>query len=136
MDKTKWFAAQFQYIQIALNLVHNKKTCINLRLLIQRYANFDFLEKSLGIVSPTYFMYNVFCIFCYLFIFSFVLYLSLNAKSVTEALRFMKANDSYSLDLGSHFLLSSPEKLRNIGSIYAQYFKPYFIEYYFELSTV
>ena len=30
----------------------------NVRLLIQKYAQFDFLEKGLGIVSPADFVYD------------------------------------------------------------------------------
>ena len=41
--KSKWSAAYFQNISIALNLA---------------YKIFDFLEKSLGIVSPSHFLYD------------------------------------------------------------------------------
>ena len=43
IGKSEWFAAQFQYISIALSLVYNKKTVNNLIQLITRYASFDVL---------------------------------------------------------------------------------------------
>ena len=55
--KSKWSVAWFQYILIVLNLAHNKlyKTLDNW----SRYTfNFDFLEKSLVIVSPPHFVYD------------------------------------------------------------------------------
>ena len=44
--ESKWSAAYFQYISLALNLPYNKN---NFRLLIQRYAQFLFFRKGSGI---------------------------------------------------------------------------------------
>ena len=41
-------------------LEHRIKTkCIKIKLLIQRYVKFWFLEKSLGLISPSHFVYII-----------------------------------------------------------------------------
>ena len=58
--KSKWLAASFQYISIALNLTYRiNKLYKTLRLLIQRYIlNFGFSEKGLELVSPPHFVWD------------------------------------------------------------------------------
>ena len=57
--KSKWSAASFQYISIALNLEYNKnKLHKTLDYWIKDMLNFNFSGKSLGIVSPPNFVYD------------------------------------------------------------------------------
>ena len=58
--KSKWSAAWFQYILLALNLAYNKnKLYKTLGYWSRDMLNFDFLEKGLGIVSPPHFLYDI-----------------------------------------------------------------------------
>ena len=67
--KNKQPAAWFHYISIALTLGYNKnklqKTLDNRS---RDIPNFDFLEKGLGIVSPSHFVYEFSkkCFSCYI----------------------------------------------------------------------
>ena len=57
--KSKWSAAYFQYISIALNLVYSKnKLYRTLGYWYGDIINFDFPEKCLGLVSPPNFVYD------------------------------------------------------------------------------
>ena len=57
--KSKWSAASFQYISIALKLLYNKnKLYKTLDHWSRDMANFKFSEKCLGVVSPSYFVYD------------------------------------------------------------------------------
>ena len=58
--KSKWSAAWFQYISKFLNLVYNKKKKMyeTLDYWTRDMLNFVFLEKGLGIISPSYFAYD------------------------------------------------------------------------------
>ena len=56
--KSKYSAASFQYIPIALKLTHNKnKLKKTLDYWSRDIPNFDFLEKRLRIVSPPHFVH-------------------------------------------------------------------------------
>ena len=57
--KSKYSAAYFLYISIALNVVYNKnKQCKILDHWSRDMLNFDLLEKGLGKVSPPHFVYG------------------------------------------------------------------------------
>ena len=59
--KSKWYAAEFQYILIALNLEPNQnKLYKTLDIWSSDMFNFDFFfrKKGLGIVSPPHFVYD------------------------------------------------------------------------------
>ena len=57
--KKKWSAAYFQYVSISFNLVYNKnKLYETLNNWSRDMLNFDFSEKDLGLVSPSYFVYD------------------------------------------------------------------------------
>ena len=57
--KSKWSAASFQYISIALNLGYNKNTLYKtLDYWSWVMLNFNFPEKGLGLVSPPHFVYD------------------------------------------------------------------------------
>ena len=57
--ESKWSAAQFQYISIALNLPYNKnKLYKSLDYWFGAMLNFNFSEKSLGLVSSPHFVYD------------------------------------------------------------------------------
>ena len=59
LGKNKWFAAWFHYISIALKLAYNRnKLFKTLHYWSRDMLNFDFLDKSLGIVSPAHFVYD------------------------------------------------------------------------------
>ena len=56
--KSKWSAAYFWHILIALNLPYNKtKQCKTLDYWSRDLLSFSFSEKSLGLVSPPHFAY-------------------------------------------------------------------------------
>ena len=58
--KSKWSAASFQYISIALNLGYNKnKLYKTLDYWSRDMCNFNFPEKGLGLVSPPHFVYKI-----------------------------------------------------------------------------
>ena len=55
--KWEWSLAQFQYILIVLNLAYNKnKLGKILYYWSEEMLNFDFLDKGLGIASPSHFV--------------------------------------------------------------------------------
>ena len=57
--QSKWSATLFQYISIALNLGNNKnKLYKTLGYWSRDTLNFNFSEISLGLVSPTHFVYD------------------------------------------------------------------------------
>ena len=57
--ESKWFATYFQYISIVLNLAHNKsKMYKTLDHWSRDMLNFNFSEKSLGLVSPRHFVHD------------------------------------------------------------------------------
>ena len=57
--KRKWSAAYFQYVSISFNLVYNKnKLYETLNNWSRDMLNFDFSYKDLGLVSPSYFVYD------------------------------------------------------------------------------
>ena len=57
--KSKWSAAQFQFTSIVLNLGTAKKKLSNaLDYWSKDMLNFNFPEKSLGLVFPPHFVYN------------------------------------------------------------------------------
>ena len=57
-SKSKWSAAQ--YISIALKVAYNKnKLYKNLDYWSRDVLNFEFLQKGLGVVSPTHFVYDL-----------------------------------------------------------------------------
>ena len=59
LGKSKWSAAWFHYISIALKLAYNRnKLFKTLHYWSRDMLNFDFLDKGLGIVSPAYFVYD------------------------------------------------------------------------------
>ena len=59
LDKSKWSAAWFHYISIALKLVYNRnKLFKTLHYWSRDTLNFDVLEKGLGAVSPANFVYD------------------------------------------------------------------------------
>ena len=56
---SKWTAAYFQYISIALNLSYSENKLYKLLHYWSRdMLNFHFSEKRLGLVSPPHFVYN------------------------------------------------------------------------------
>ena len=56
---SKWSAASFRYISIALKLLYNKnKLYKTLDHWSRDMANFKFSGKCLGVVSPSYFVYD------------------------------------------------------------------------------
>ena len=58
-SKSKWSAAYFNYILIALSLAYNKNELYRtLDSWSRDVPNFDFLEKGLGIASPPHFVYD------------------------------------------------------------------------------
>ena len=60
LGESKWPPAYFQYISIALNLPYNKnKLYKTLDYWSRDILNFNFSEKSLGLVSLANFMYDV-----------------------------------------------------------------------------
>ena len=59
LGKSKWSAAWFHYISIALKLAYNRnKLFKTLRYWSRDMLNFNFLNKGLGIVSPAHFVYH------------------------------------------------------------------------------
>ena len=57
--KSKWSAAWFHYILIALKLVYNSSKLFKaLHYWSRDMVNFDFLDKGLGIVYPAHFVYD------------------------------------------------------------------------------
>ena len=59
LGKSKWSAAWFHYISIALKLAYNKnKLFKTLHYWSRDTLNFDFLDKGLGTVSPPHFVYD------------------------------------------------------------------------------
>ena len=59
--KSKWSAAWFHYISIALKLAKNTNKLyknIDTDYWYRDILNFDFLEKGQGIVSPPHFLYD------------------------------------------------------------------------------
>ena len=57
--KSKWSAAYFQYVSIALNLVYNKnKLYKTLDSWLRDMLNFNYPEKGLGLVTPPHFVYD------------------------------------------------------------------------------
>ena len=56
--KSKWSAAWFHYISIALKLAYNRSKLFK-ALHYWSVLNFNFLGKGLGIVSPAHFLYDV-----------------------------------------------------------------------------
>ena len=59
LGKSKWSAAWFHYILIALKLAYNRnKLFKTLHYWSRDMLNFDFLDKGLGIVSPAHFVYD------------------------------------------------------------------------------
>ena len=65
LAKSKWPATCFHYISIAFKLAYNKKKLCKTYKLYKTLdycsrdiLSFDFLGKSLGIVSPPHFMYD------------------------------------------------------------------------------
>ena len=59
LGKSKWSAAWFHYISIALKLVYNRnKLFKTLRYWSRDIFNFDFLDNGLGIVFPPYFDFS------------------------------------------------------------------------------
>ena len=59
LGKSKWSAAWFQYILIALKLGYSRnKLFKTLHYWCRDMLNFDFLDKGLGIVSPAHFVYD------------------------------------------------------------------------------
>ena len=59
LGKTKWSAAWFHYISIALNLAYNRNKLFKTLYYWSRdMLNFDFLDKGLGILSPAHFVYD------------------------------------------------------------------------------
>ena len=70
--KSKWSAAQFQYILIVLHLAYNKNKLHKSLDYWSRYIlNFDFVEKGQGIVSTPHFMYDfsrkMYLLLCWLY---------------------------------------------------------------------
>ena len=59
LGQSKWFAAWFHYILIALKLAYYRnKLFKTLQYRSRDMFNFDFLDKGLGIVSPAHFVYD------------------------------------------------------------------------------
>ena len=59
LGRSKWFAAWFHYILIALKLTYNsKKLFKTLHYWSRDMLNFDILDKGLGIVSTGHFVYD------------------------------------------------------------------------------
>ena len=59
MGKSKWSAAWFHYILIALKLAYNRnKLFKTLQYWSRDMLNFDILDKGLGIVSLVHFEYD------------------------------------------------------------------------------
>ena len=59
LGKSKWSAAWFCYVSIALKLACNRKKLFKaLHYWFRDMLNFDFLDKSLRIVSPAHFVYD------------------------------------------------------------------------------
>ena len=59
LGKSKWSAARFHYISIALRLAyHRNKLFKTLHYWSRDMFNFDFLDKGLGIVALTHFVYD------------------------------------------------------------------------------
>ena len=59
LGKSKWSAAWFHYIWIALKLAYNRnKLFKTLHYCSRDMLNFDFLDKGLGITSPAHFVYG------------------------------------------------------------------------------
>ena len=59
MDKSKWSAAWFHYISIAVKLAYNRKKLFKiLHHRSRNMLNFAFLDKGLGIISPAHFEYD------------------------------------------------------------------------------
>ena len=59
LGKSKWSAAWFHSISIALKSVYNRnKLFKTLHYWFRDMLNFDFLDKGLGIVSPAHFVYD------------------------------------------------------------------------------
>ena len=82
LGKSKWSAAWFHYISIALKLVYNKNKLLKtLHYWSRDVLNFDFLDKGLGIVFSPHFVYD-FSIKMFLMLYSinwpnFIFWLSL-----------------------------------------------------------
>ena len=59
LGKSKWCAAWFHYISIALKLAYNRNNLFkNLHYWSRDMLNFDILDKALGIVSPAHILYD------------------------------------------------------------------------------
>ena len=59
LGKSKWSAAWFHYISIALKLAYNRnKLFKTLHYWSRDMLNFDILDNCLGIVSPAHFVYD------------------------------------------------------------------------------
>ena len=59
LGKSKWSAAWFHYISIALKLAYNRnKLFKTLHYWWRDMLNFDILDKGLGKVSPAHFVYD------------------------------------------------------------------------------
>ena len=59
LGKSKWSAAWFHYISIALKLACNRNKLFKISHYRSRdMLNFSFLDKGLGIISPVYFVYD------------------------------------------------------------------------------
>ena len=59
LGKSKWSAAWFHCISIALKLAYNRnKLFRTLHYWFRNILNFDFLDKGPGIVSPAHFVYD------------------------------------------------------------------------------
>ena len=59
LGKSKWSAAWFHYISIALKLAYNRnKLFKTLHYWSRNMLNFDFLDKGLAIVSSAHFVYD------------------------------------------------------------------------------
>ena len=59
VGKSKWSAAWFHQISIALELTYNRnKLFKTLHYWSRNMLNFDFLDKGQGIVSPARFVYD------------------------------------------------------------------------------
>ena len=59
LGKSKWSAAWFHYISIALKLAYNRSNLLKISQYRSRdMLNFGFLDKGLGIFSPAHFVYD------------------------------------------------------------------------------
>ena len=59
LSESKWSAAWFHYVLMALKLAYNKnKQLKTLHYWSRDILNFEFLDKGLGLVSPPHFVYT------------------------------------------------------------------------------